>query len=133
MIAPPVDLTLITATVTGLAALDLDAYQRRIGDQAAGVAGRLDPDHMDDTGALDGLPKNIGPDWFTDHPDPLTSATFDLTELVGKPGQFYFEVRTERRQRLTGPAQGGGCETPLSLDGLRQMRDLIDRALGDRT
>lgn len=93
----------------------------------------LSPNHMDDTGLLDALPKNVGPGWFADQPDALTSVTIDLTELEGNQGLFYFEVRTERRQRVTGPAQGGGAETPLSREGVRRLRELCDAALGDRT
>lgn len=129
VIAPPVDLTLITAAVTGLAALDLDAYQRRIGDQAAGVAGRLDPDHMDDTGIL----SPAGPDWFDCHPTPLTTVTTALVPATDHPGFAFLEINTEARDRLCGPRREQALHTEVPEQWLRQMRALIDRVLGDRT
>ena len=122
-VEPPVDLTLLTQAAAGLAAVDLDAYQRRIGDRVAGVAGRLDSCHMDDTGVLDGLFANE----ITDTPYPGYDTTTG-TMITPNRGGFVLTVRTNR----TADQPGAFGDYPYSEAGLRQMRALIDRALGAR-
>lgn len=123
-VEPPVDLTLLTQAAAGLAAVDLDAYQRHIGDRVAGVAGRLDADHADDAGMLDGLFANE----ITDTPYPGYEASTD-TMLTRNRDVFVLTVRSNRAPDRPG-AFG---DYAYSETGLRQMRALIDRALGDRT
>lgn len=130
---PPVDLTMVTMATAGLAAVDLDAYQRRIGDRVAGVAGRLDPSHMDDTGVLDGLPQSSMTDWFEVHPNPLATVTTALFPDPDRPEITMLEIRTEARNRLCGPKHESGMDIEVTEQWLRQMRALIDRVLGDRS
>lgn len=130
-VEPPVDLTLLTQAAAGLAAVDLDAYQRRIGDRVTGVAGRLDPNHADDTCILDSLPQSPAPDWFECQHD-LTTITTGLFPHPHRPEITLLEIHTEARNRLCGPKTIGGLEIEVTEQWMRQMRDLIDRALGDR-
>lgn len=132
-VAPPVDLTLLTQAAAGLAAVDLDAYQRRIGDRVAGVAGRLDPNHADDTGLLDSLPQSPATDWFDCQPNDLTTITTGLFAHPHRPDLTLLEIHTEARNRLCGPKTIGGLEIEVTKQWMRQMRALIDRVLGDRT
>ena len=97
------------------------------------MSATLNPHHADDTGALDALPTSAGRDWFTDRPDVATWVTTDLTRHPELPGTFIFDIRTEVRPRATSPSRERGHETNVSEQWLRQMRALIDRALGDRT
>jgi hypothetical protein len=131
-VEPPVDLTLLTQAAAGLAAVDLDAYQRRIGDRVAGLAGRLDPNHADDTGILDSPAQSPAPDWFECQHD-LTTITTGLFAHPHRPEITLLEIHTEARNRLCGPKTIGGLEIEVSEQWMRQMRALIDRALGDRT
>lgn len=131
-VEPPVDLTLLTQAAAGLAAVDLDAYQRRIGDRVAGVAGRLDLDHADDTGVLNSPTQSPAPDWFDCYHD-LTTITTGLFPHPHRPDLTLLEIHTEARNRLCGPKTIGGLEIEVTEQWMRQMRALIDRMLGDRT
>lgn len=119
---PPVDLTMVTMATAGVAAVDLDAYQRRIGDRVAGVAPRLDPSHMDDTGVLASLPAE--PVWCTDNPIPGIITDFSIEPRNGNFAVGFGTIRNGRAEAFTVYI--------LSGSGMRDLRALIDRALGDR-
>lgn len=70
----------------------------------------------------------IGYDSITDHPDPNISTTVGMV-WDGAYGCFFLDF-TERK---IGRRVDEIAEVSLSRDGLRQMRALIDRALGDRS
>lgn len=96
------------------------------------IAPRLDPNHADDTGILDCLmpviTAPIGYECVTDYPEP------NLTTQIGLVWDqtyrcFFLDVTEKKIGRRVDEI----AEVSLSRDGLRQMRALIDRALGDRT
>jgi hypothetical protein len=118
-VEPPVDLTLVTAATAGLAAVDLDAYQRRIGDRVAGVAGRLD------AGDTDTLPADANPGWHTDNPIKGIITDFCIEQRNGTFAIGFGTIRAGKAEPFT--------VYNLSGSGMRDLRGLIDRALGDRT
>lgn len=122
-IAPPVDLTLATKAAAGLAAVDLNAYQRRIGDQVAGVAGRLASVSTDEPELMDGLLPSEMIDQPYDGPEHTS------IHLIPYRDAFLLHARTGC---VVGTPREQGT-FPFSRDGLRRFRDLADRVLGDRT
>ena len=125
---PPVDLTLVTMATAGLAAVDLDAYQRRIGDRVAGVAPRLDPDHMDDTGALasiEVIDRSGGP--------------VDVTQIGIRQLLDTYETRASNCSKAASEASSADTITFLHarsslLDEIvRDLRWLSAALLGDRS
>lgn len=92
------------------------------------MSATLNPNHSDDTGASDLS------DWFSDWPDTLTRVEVCIAPDPDNVNVVFLEVRSERwTRRMTASYQESGADVRLSRDGLRQMRALIDRALGDRT
>ena len=83
----------------------------------------LDPNHMDDTGLLDGLlpcemlDSPYGDNFWTSAQVTATGSGFVLTVDSGSG----FAHRAER------------ASVPLSRNGMRELRRIIDAALGDRT
>ena len=70
----------------------------------------------------------LGWECVTDEPDPNTRTTVGLV-WDDAYRCFFLDVCEAKHGRRADDS----LEVPLSRDGLRQMRALIDRALGDRT
>jgi hypothetical protein len=96
------------------------------------MSATIHPNHADDTGILDSLPQSPAPDWFECQHD-LTTITTGLFAHPHRLEITLMEIHTEARNRLCGPKTIGGLEIEVTEQWMRQMRALIDRALGDRT
>lgn len=97
------------------------------------MSATIHPNHADDTGILDSLPQSPAPDWFECQPNDLTTITTGLFPHPHRPEITLLEIHTEARNRLCGPKHESGLDIEVTEQWLRQMRALIDRALGDRT
>lgn len=87
------------------------------------MSATLNPNHADDTGLLGGP----APLMFSDQPHPDVRLTTHAS-ITPSDGAFVVGMSLDVASR-----RGRMEAYPLSRDGLRQMRALIDRALGDRT
>lgn len=87
------------------------------------MSARLNPDHADDTGILDGLPVNGR--WGTDSPINGIITDFCIKQRNGIFAIGFGTIRAGNAEPFT--------VYNLSGSGMRDLRGLIDRALGDRT
>lgn len=97
-------------------------------DKWAPIIGKGMADADERAKATPTITNQLGWECVTDHPDPNTRTTVGLVWDDGYRC-FFLDVC----ERKFGRKADDSLEVPLSRDGLRQMRALIDRALGDRT
>lgn len=89
------------------------------------MSATLNPDHADDTGILDAFPTSANSGWGTDNPIKGIITDFCIEQRNGTFAIGFGTIRAGKAEPFT--------VYNLSGPGMRDLRGLIDRALGDRT